>query len=209
MTHSASMSLIEMDFQEQNVSNLNMRFFYIIIILIGSIPAIAQNKGLTNAQIGVKISDCISKNYKPDSNVLKGTCRRACIFIKFSIDENEDLVASFSKDSSTFIKEGLTKAIAFLNQDHQLLLTLKRSRKTVIQPFMYDYQYGCNLNKNAPLPNTREEGFKDLAKYYETRDKAEYYGETIYNMLNFDGKKSTSIECILLEPIRVSAGYLE
>ena len=37
----------------------------------------------------------------------------------------------------------------------------------------------------------------------------EHYGESIFEMMNFSDVKLTAITCILLQPIRFGAGFVE
>jgi hypothetical protein len=186
-----------------------MKYCFALLLVLGGINSFAQNNGLTNNQIGQHVSNCIWNNYSPDSVALKKTCRRACIFIKFNIDKQGRVAnLSFSKDSTVFITEGLTKAVKHLEKDKQLINTLTRSGRTIIQPFIYDYQLACNFPDDYTLSMPEEEKAKRNLEYYRIRDESEHYSETIFDIMNFHGDKLIAIDCILLAPIRMGAAIM-
>ncbi|MDB5086839.1 MAG: hypothetical protein JWR09_833 [Mucilaginibacter sp.] len=179
-----------------------------VLILVSPLILSAQTKDLNYT----KVSDFILHNYHPDSATLSKLCRRACIFIKFKVDEKGLITnLSFSKDSISFIKEALTKAINALQKDPELMETLKRSGKTIIQPFMYYYQEGCDFPKMlSETPKEKEdEKSKNKKSYYGVRDDMEFFGATLWDMLNFDDGKLEVLDGIILSPIRVSSGSME
>lgn len=91
----------------------------------------------------------------------------------------------------------------------ELIETLKRLRRTIILPFMYYYQEGCNFPKL--LSETRKEtaSKKSNKSYYEVRDEMEFFGATLWDMLNFDDGKLEALDGILLSPIRAGSGGVE
>ncbi|MDP9078437.1 MAG: hypothetical protein M3O71_13470 [Bacteroidota bacterium] len=184
----------------------------IFILLTSPIFLSAQPKILSDTQISARIQQGLSNNYHPDSVALSRLCRRACIFIKFKVDRNKQIVnLSYSKDSISFIKEALTKAVNLLRYDPELIETLRKSGKTVVQPFMYYYQAGCNFpNVLSQTQQKKEDGKSDNKKsYFEIRDDMEFFGATLWDMLNFDDGKLDALDCLILSPIRVSSGGVE
>ncbi|QJD95858.1 hypothetical protein HH214_08210 [Mucilaginibacter robiniae] len=185
---------------------MNLKQICILLLLsILSFKAIAQvHNDLNTEQIDERVASCLAKFYQPDNKALKSLCRRGCIFIKFNISTQGKVVnLVFSKDSVTIIQDALVHAIHALEQDNILMNTLRKYKKTYIKPFIYDYQLGCKFDfggVKAATGNT-------LLNYYKIRDDMEHYGETIFHMLNFDGKASQAAECLLLTPSRVGAAY--
>gem|GEM_PF-5666978 len=206
------MNRIEQDSPGRDVDKIKIMktALSMLIILLSAFASLAQNNRLNNHQIGDRISNCININYHPDSVSLKNTCRRACVFIKFNINKQgkvENL--SFSKDSTAFVKEALTKAVTLLEKDKELINSLKKSGVTIVQPVMYDYQLNCNFPKDYSVNMPEEERLKKHMSYYKTRDIMEHYGETLYDMMNYEGKKIKSVACILLTPLWFGAGSME
>lgn len=181
-------------------------------MLTSNISLSAQTNKLSINQINWHIGDGIYHNYHPDSLAVSKLCRRACVFIKFKVDQKGHISdLGFSKDSISFIKEALTKAVYSLQKDSELMETLKKSDKTIIQPVLYYYQVGCKLQA-LPLSEASKEntnGDKHKESYISTFADSEFFGASIWDMLNFDNGKLQAIDCILLNPIRVGAGSME
>ena len=133
-------------------------------------------------------------------------CRKACVFIKFNVDQHGNIVnLSFGRDTVMFINEALKNAISSFKEDVELINTLKRSGKTVIQPFMYDYELGCTFPPRNKTWTTAEEKYKYFFNFLKDRLSMQHYEWNIFPMLDFDDKKSVAIDCILLKPYSVSA----
>ncbi|CAN5369397.1 hypothetical protein BH09BAC6_BH09BAC6_29140 [soil metagenome] len=179
--------------------------FAILIASFGSLTLSAQSREPNYNPVADHITDGLSKNYHPDAIALSKLCNRGCIFIKFKVNKQGHIThLSFTKNAVAFITVALTVAIDSLEHDAYLMNQLKDSGKTIIQPFIYDYQLGCKFPKIS-LSGTKEEGDQFLRSYYKTRDDMEHYGESLFNILNFTDGKLSAIDCILLTPFRVGA----
>ena len=174
------------------------RFLLTVFILTGSLVGSAQTKESPYAKIG----DYILRNYRPDSIALAKYCRRGCIFVKFKVNQQGNMAGiSFAgdADSTTFIKDALTLSVQMLKQDARLIDFLKKSGKTIIQPFIYDYQEGCNFPKG---------GDGNTSKYFLTYmgilSDADHNETSMLDMLKFDGKQQHFFDGVILEPIEVN-----
>ncbi|MEZ2338099.1 hypothetical protein AB6735_20790 [Mucilaginibacter sp. RCC_168] len=184
----------------------------ILTILISHASLPAQTNKLSINQIGSHIGNGIYHNYHPDSIEVSKLCRRACVFIKFKVDQKGHIVdLDFSKDSISFIKEALTKAVYSLQKDSELMEAVKKANKTIILPVLYYYQAGCNFPTSQPTEASKEEtnGDKRKESYLSIYADSEFFGATIWDMLNFNKGKLEVIDCLLLGPSRVGAGSLE
>ena len=158
-------------------------------------------QSLTDKQIREHITNCLDKNYHPDSTGLKGLCRQACVFIKFRINKSGTISGlSFSNDSIGFITSALHLAIDSLQKDQPLMQTLKESGKTVILPFVYDYRIGCKLPVANFATIQGEDTRQYVAKLLKTIMSREHLQDTLLEMLNFNDGKLQVIDCLLLKP---------
>ena len=138
----------------------------ISVMLVSYITLSAQSRSLNNNEISEHVSDCLVKNYHPDSLDSAKCCRIGAVFIKFKVNPNGKITdLAFSKGSSViipttlklkdddnkdapaFINEALTKAVRALQLDSLLINTLKTSGRTIIQPFIYVNFAGCKFPK--------------------------------------------------------------
>lgn len=176
----------------------------ITIVFITNYQLLAQVASLNNDQINEHVKGGIALNYHPDSIALQQLCRQACIFVKFKVNKSgfiSDL--SFNKeakDSTAFIVEALSKAINLLQKDKLLIQTLKKSGKTIILPFVYDYTGGCQL----PVYDYKTINDQDAMAYAIKLVKAfvnrEHTQATLTEMLNFNDVNVSAIDCLLLKP---------
>jgi len=115
----------------------------ILLLLVSPLILLAQTKDLNIDQIGKHLMNDLYNNYHPDSVALSKFCKIGCVFVKFKVNEQGEIAnLSFSGDvdSTQFIIGALTKAVRSLKQDAELINFLKKSGRTIIQPFMYNYQ---------------------------------------------------------------------
>jgi hypothetical protein len=172
--------------------------FFILIMLISTTTLLAQTKEPDYT----KVSDDILLNYHPDSVALAKLCRIGCVFIKFKVNQQGNIVdLSFSgdADSTQLITAALTKSVNSLKQDIALIDFLKKSNRLIIQPFIYNYQAGCNF----PKPGT-----KDAANYYLTYigiiSDMNYVGKSLYDILKFKDGNMRFFDGVLLNVIGVN-----
>jgi hypothetical protein len=159
-----------------------------------------------------KVSDHIFHNYHPDSVALSKFCRIGCLFIKFKIDPQGEVVnLSFSgdADSTTFIIDGLTKAVNSLKQDSELINKLKKSGRTIIQPFIYNYQAGCNFPKPASPGNGPVDNTNFYLSYMTFVGEMNHVSKSLFDILNFKDGDKLYLDNILLSPIGVGSGSME
>src|ERR1700743_2050214 len=134
---------------------VRMKLILILVMLISTKSLLAQQQDSTY----IKVSEHIFHNYHPDSVALSKFCRIGCLFIRFKVNKEGEIAnLSFSGDvdSTQLITDALTKGVNSLKQDEILIDSLKRSGKTIIQPFLYSYQDGCNFPKMAKSGNITE-----------------------------------------------------
>nr|WP_294943977.1 hypothetical protein [uncultured Mucilaginibacter sp.] len=173
--------------------------------------ASAQKHVLSKKQVMQHVQTGIEKNFHPDSLLLSKFCRSSCIFIKFNVDANGYIKnITFSKDSTSFIQNALEVAVKSLQKDIGLMSALKHSRKTIIQPFIYEYQAGCNLgrSKDSFGSASQSENKPDRKSEAEVLFEANHINRALLDMLNFNGKPLTEIDCLLLTPMLVSSGAM-
>lgn len=183
--------------------------FITLITFLSFINLKAQPRELNYS----KVSDHIFHNYHPDSAVLAKFCRIGCIFIKFKIDSHGEVAnLSFSgdADSTTFIIDGLTKAVNSLKQDLELINNLNKSGRTIIQPFIYNYQAGCNFPKPASSGNGIGDNTNFYLSYMTFAGEMNHISKSLFDILNFkDGDKLLYLDNILLSPIGVGSGSMQ
>lgn len=171
----------------------------------------AQKADLTSHEIMVHIRTGIVKNFQPDSLSLSKLCRSSSIFIKFSVDKN-GLVKNLalSRDSLSFIQDALIKAVKSLEKDLNLMTALKKSGKTIVQPFIYNYLEACELNKyDGTEPFNKQDNNKNKSAAISDSEAlfdSDHVKRSLFDMLNFDDKLLTEIDCLLLNPIIVNRG---
>lgn len=185
---------------------VSLNLYITILLLLSATGLKAQSsKLLTNEQLSEHVSNDLNRYYKPDEETISHLCRRGVMFVRFRVNQNGNISdIGFSRDSAAVIQTALQHAVDSLQHDPDLIYYLKKTGKVVVQPFIYDYQLGCNLPKHSLTSTTAEENSYN-ASYYQVRDNMEHYGETLFDMLNFEGKKLSVIDCLLLNPIRVGA----
>ncbi|NHA06477.1 hypothetical protein G7092_21895 [Mucilaginibacter sp. HC2] len=184
--------------------------FIISILLISSLGLSAQTRELNNVEISEHVNKCLFNNYHPDSIILSKTCRRGCIFIKFRINkEGKISELAFSKDSTAFIISALRQSISSLQKDVALINTLKKSGRTIIQPFIYFYQAGCNFPRFTNESPTLQERLDFYYTHVMISGKMDHIDDAILDMLNFNGNELQALDGILLSPIQVSSGSME
>jgi len=191
------------------------------VILINTSKSFSQKKELNLNEISLHVKNGIYNNYHPDSIALSKLCRWACVFIKFEVNAKGRIVnLSLSKDTTLFIKKALSKAVYSLENDLKLIEVLKKTNKTILVPFLYAYEEGCNFPKsvNSNFSMSEKERDQLALNYFRNRSEVDHFGETLSNMLNFGNGnlyKSNSHNlniidnCILLSPIQVSNVKME
>ena len=174
----------------------------IIIILISPIILSAQTKDLNIDQMGKHLMNDLYNNYHPDSVALSKFCKIGCVFVKFKVNEQGEIAnLSFSGDvdSTQFIIGALTKSVQSLKQDAELINFLKKSGRTIIQPFMYNYQAGCNFPEAGVKSNT--EYFQSYLYIMLDLDHSSF---SLFNMLKFKDGNMPFFDGILLPPFEVN-----
>lgn len=174
------------------------QFIFIVLILVSSKVVSAQTKASNYA----KISGHIINNYYPDSIALAKFCRIGCIFIKFNVNQKGDIAnVSFSgdTDSTKFITDALTKSLDFLKQDASLINFLKTSGRTIIQPFTYNYEAGCNFPEAGAKSNNNY-----FESYLNIMLDLDHTAISLFHMLKFKGEDMQFFDGVLLSPIVVN-----
>jgi hypothetical protein len=182
--------------------------FITLITFLSFISLKAQPRELDYS----KISDHIFHNYRPDSAALATFCRIGCIFIKFKIDprgEVANLSFSGDVDSTTFITDGLTRAVNSLKQDTELINNLRKSGRTIVQPFIYNYQAGCNFPKAASPGNGGVDNTNFYLSYMTFAGEMDHISKSLFNILNFKDGDKLFLDNILLSPIGVGSGSMQ
>ncbi|MDB5086840.1 MAG: hypothetical protein JWR09_834 [Mucilaginibacter sp.] len=177
-----------------------MRNNIILILLVLFSPLIlsGQIKGLNYTKIG----NYIIHNYRPDSAALSKFCRIGCIFIRFNVNQKGDIAnLSFSGDTDSikFITDALTISLDFLKQDASLINFLKTSGRTIIQPFTYNYQAGCNFPE-AGVKNTNDY----FESYLNIMLDLDHTAISLFHMLKFKGEDMQFFDGVLLHPLVVN-----
>jgi len=183
-------------------------FILTVLILLSPLILSAQVKAPDYPKIG----DYIFHNYHPDSVALSKFCRIGCIFIKFKVDpqgEVANLSFSGDADSTTVIIDGLTKAVNSLKQDPELINNLKKSGRTIIQPFIYNYQAGCNFPKPASSGNGPVDNTNFYLSYMTFVGEMNHISKSLFDILNFKDGDKPYLDNILLSPIGVGSGSME
>jgi hypothetical protein len=110
---------------------------------------------------------------------------------------------------TTFIIDGLTKAVNSLKQDIKLITILKKSGRTIIQPFIYNYQVGCNFPKPASLGNGPVDNTNFYLSYMTFVGEMNHVSKSLFDILNFKDGDKLYLDNILLSPIGVGSGSME
>lgn len=168
---------------------------------------------MTTTEIRSHVQLGIDRYYKPDSAAVAKICRLSCVFIRFSVTKNSKIKnLSFSGDTVAIIRKGLSEAVMLLENDIDLMKDLARSGKTIIQPFIYEYQQGCGLGRNsnnmneAPLIKPKDPLHEKSEA--EILLEAEYYKKALLEMLTFDGEPLAGLDCLILTPMMVGSGSM-
>lgn len=181
--------------------------FILIVLLLSSYKLCAQDKTSDRIKfINHHIQDCLVTKYHPNGDSLKSFCRIGCIFVKFDVNQKALITnISYSKGSPYFITKALTNSLDSLELDRPLMQILKRLHRTVLVPFLYYYQAGCNFPPSKWTTDTAT-----IMKNYETnlRIYASFNDtySSIVNMLNYKNSSLNGVNCLLIAPVRVAAG---
>jgi len=182
--------------------------FITLIMLLSFISMKAQPREFDYS----KVSDHLSHNYHPDSAALATFCRIGCIFIKFKIDHQGDVAnLSFSGDvdSTTFITDGLTRAVNSLKQNAELVNSLRMSGRTIIQPFIFNYQAGCNFPKAGDTAKDAASSSRFYLSYFSFISDMNHISKSLFDILNFKDGDKLYLDNILLSPIGVGSGSMQ
>lgn len=182
--------------------------FFTLTMLLGFIGVKAQPRELDYS----KVSDHIFHSYHPDSTALAKFCRIGCIFIKFKIDpqgEVANLSFSGDVDSTTFITDGLTRAVNSLKQNAELIRNLAQSGRTIVQPFIFNYQAGCNFPKAGETAKDAANSSTFYLSYITFAGDMDHIAKSLFNILNFKDGDKLFLDNILLSPIGVGSGSMQ
>ena len=179
-----------------------MKYFFMAFVLLISANKL-NAQVISNESISQRVAVCLQKNYKPDTANLVKLCRQACVFMKMKVNKKGLIDVAFSGDSTTVVTQALYKAVVELQKDTQLIAFLKKTKKTIIQPFVYDYRVGCKIPTiDTKTMQAAEEKLYRTEEFLKIVMKREQTQATLSGMLNFDGSDFQVIDCLLLKPYR-------
>jgi hypothetical protein len=159
--------------------------------------SIAQNTNKVSLISIFDVENYIANNYHPDSSKITNVCQNSCVFIRFEISPEREIInIDFNKNIPDFITDELMNVFVKMGKNAAFSDTLVSAHKIYLLPFIYNYQSGCRTFYNKDKLSTYK---KDLAGniVYD-----EQQGNAIINMLNFRQKKLAFLDCVLLPPIR-------
>jgi len=144
-------------------------------------------------------------NYRPNIDSAKSTCWKGCVFIRFNISNQHQLTnVAYSVTTPIFIKEGVEKAIATINQQGVDIDQVKKlpGRKYIL-PLMITNNAGCGFMTGWENSDYQSKLNKKTKLMYERRQEHfDQLGNSIQNLTNFsDHEKVNFIDCILLTSI--------
>ncbi len=85
--------------------------------------------------------------------------------------------------------------------------TLKKSGRTIIQPFIYTYQAGCNFPK-IDSSATADDRTNFWISYTHVTEEMNHTLPSLFNMLNFNDGELNVVDCLLLRPVRAASGII-
>lgn len=187
-----------------------MKIKFIFIILLFNVYKLsAQDKISGEIKfIDHHIENCLTTKYHPNSDSLKQYCQIGCVFVKFNISPKRTVTnVSFSDGSPIFITQALTKAIDSLHLDRPLMEALFKLNKTVMVPFLYYYQDGCNYPA-AEWTSDQSKVLSTTRAYLKIYMNLDHTSANVYDMLKFKNQNLNALDCLLIAPIRVSSGKI-
>ena len=179
------------------------RLIFIVFALLYIEHCAAQNELKTEINSIADIQTHILNNFHPDSVKAANICENSCAFVRFKILKNRQVGdLACTKKIPDFIAKALFAAAKSLENKTDLADSILSDTRVYLQPLVYNYQLGCKTFYSQEKLTTIQKNQKD--EPVDSRKE----GDGILNMLNFTDKQLTSLDCIILSPIRTgNMGY--
>ncbi|WP_156166671.1 hypothetical protein [Pedobacter sp. BMA] len=189
-----------------------MKKIIFIISIFCVLTFSSKGQGTLRTLTSLNVSDLsnyISANYKLKEKTLDTLCLYTTVFMKFKVAANGKIAdLTLSEKTPDVIKKGLVKAIESSNGHWSNLDTDLEyfSKKTFVLPIVLFYGRGCEVGNGELEINISEE--RRAEEYRKLDNTARNANYAVMDILKFNGKYLSMLECVILSPLTMGAtGY--